>query len=192
LNEVGSCVLNISRAISFDTYQNNRSSGSFILIDRMTNATLGAGMIDAPLEASEHSVHNVSEIDAKARARLKEQEAKTLWIDKGSRDRGLKLAVLIEQKLHALGRHTHLIDNDKLRSSLNRDLGQTSEDQKEELRRLIEVARICTEAGLIVLVSSSLQLPVGQDHEWVTSVPFAQTGKSTEEQADELVRSFFC
>jgi bifunctional enzyme CysN/CysC len=191
LNEVGACILNISRAISFDAYRNNRSSGNFILIDRMTNATVGAGMIDAPLEASRHSQHSVSEIDAKARADIKGQEAKILWFNEDPASKGTDLATRAEQKLHALGMHTYLLDGDKLRKSLNRDLGQTIEAQEEELRRLIEVARICTEAGLIVLVSSSLKLPAGQSPEGFTAVASAQPDKSTEEQAEELIRSLF-
>ncbi len=192
LNEVGTCVLNISQAISFDAYRDNRSSGSFILIDRMTNATVGAGMIDAPLESIVRSRNQVLEIDANARAALKGQEAKIFWFNKSETEGATDVATLVEKKLHALGRHTHLLDADRLRQGLNHDLGVTAADDIEALRRLFEVAHVCREAGLIVLVNSR-RVPSDLKSEGLTVVPPKQAdGTNIEKQAEELVRAFFC
>jgi bifunctional enzyme CysN/CysC len=191
LNEVGTCVLNISQAISFDTYRDNRSSGSFILIDRMTNATVGAGMIDAPLESLVRSRNQVLEIDANARAALKGQEAKIFWFNKNETEGGTDVATLLEQKLHALGRHTHLLDDDGLRLGLNQDLGATEADEREAVRRLFEVAKTCCEAGLIVLVNSR-RVPSDLKSGGITLIPPRQSDETDiEEQAEELVRSIF-
>ena len=191
LNEVGTCVLNISQAISFDPYRDNRSSGSFILIDRMTNATVGAGMIDAPLESLVRSRNQVLEIDANARAALKGQEAKIFWFNKNETEGGTDVATLLEQKLHALGRHTHLLDDDGLRLGLNQDLGATEADEREAVRRLFEVAKTCCEAGLIVLVNSR-RVPSDLKSGGITLIPPRQSDETDiEEQAEELVRSIF-
>lgn len=200
LNEVGVCNLNITQAISFDAYQDNRSSGSFILIDRLTNATVGAGMIIGPLESSGSSKGSQTGISPRSRAQLKGQDSKILWFTEPGTDASLSLAKLVEQKLHALGRHTHLLEGDHLRQGLNQDLGATEVDHQEALRRLLEVSRICAEAGLIVLVSSCSSLSDLSGTEDITIVDVEQpddngeqaTVRSVEEQAEQLVRSFFC
>jgi bifunctional enzyme CysN/CysC len=196
LNEVGFCSLNISRAISFDSYADNRASGSFILIDRMTNATVGAGMIREPLHAAVVSGKCGSVIDRQARAALKGQDSSIFWLSRPSVKTDTTLAKLVEQKLHALGRHTYLLDSDALRQGLNIDLGTQPNDQREEQRRLLATAQICADAGLIVLVSSSLPAPSNVD---ITEIPFesdqceSASGEQVikEEQAEQIVRHYF-
>jgi bifunctional enzyme CysN/CysC len=192
LNEVGACVLNISRDISFDTYRDNRSSGSFILIDRMTNATVGAGMIDSALETIDRSPGATHEIDVTARAAIKGHAARILWFTGSAAGEGSQFAISVEQKLHVLGMHSHLLDDKQLRQNLNNDLTDSGEDRAEELRRLVAVAQICADAGLIVLVSSSTPLPAGQYSDSIEVVSAKQADGSLEEQADNVIRTFFC
>ena len=192
LNEVGFCSLNISRAISFDSYQDNRASGSFILIDRMTNATVGAGMIREPLLTTVVA----NNVDRQARAALKGQESRIFWFSPPPGETATNLVTLIEQKLHALGKHTYLLDSDELRQSLNSDLGSRAENHNEEQRRLLATAQICADAGLIVLVNTSLPVPTDQD---ITAVPIkpdqfesaSSVQSPTEEQAEQIVRQYF-
>ncbi|MGK2945553.1 MAG: sulfate adenylyltransferase subunit CysN [Desulfuromonadales bacterium] len=192
LNEVGFCSLNISRAISFDSYHDNRASGSFILIDRMTNATVGAGMIREPLLTTVVAYN----VDRQARAALKGQESRIFWFSPPPGETATNLVTLIEQKLHALGKHTYLLDSDELRQSLNSDLGSRTENHNEEQRRLLATAQICADAGLIVLVNTSLQVPTDQD---ITAVPIKSdqfesasgVQSPTEEQAEQIVRQYF-
>jgi len=189
LNEIGACVIGISRATSFDTYRDNRSSGSFILIDRMTNATVAAGMVESPLDGPGGFKDAPAVIEASARARIKGQNPGILWFERDTVDGGASQATLVERKLHLLGRHTHLIDADRLRQGLNQDLGRTIADQVEETRRLHEVARICSEAGLIVLISDNRDLSPGSQFDDVTLVRFQEPGTSLEVQAEALVQS---
>ncbi|MBE0576782.1 MAG: sulfate adenylyltransferase subunit CysN [Desulfuromonadales bacterium] len=196
LNEVGFCSLNISRAISFDSYHDNRASGSFILIDRMTNATVGAGMIREPLLTTVVAHNRECIVDRQARAALKGQESRIFWFSPPPGETATNLVTLIEQKLHALGRHTYLLDSDELRQSLNSDLGSRAENHSEEQRRLLATAQICADAGLIVLVNTCLQVPADQD---ITSVPIksdqfesaSSVLSQTEEQAEQIVRHYF-
>lgn len=190
LNEVGACVLNISQAISFDAYRDNRSSGSFILIDRISNATVGAGMIDTPLESTVRSRNRTCEINADARAALKGQEAQIFWFKKNEMEGEASVATLVEQRLYALGRHTHLLDSDSLHLRLNSNLGTTEADSTEALRRLYEIAHICREAGLIVLVNSR-KSPINLKSNGITEVLPKQAGEaSIEAQAEEVIRTF--
>ncbi|MDT8442883.1 MAG: sulfate adenylyltransferase subunit CysN [Desulfuromonadales bacterium] len=196
LNEVGFCSLNISRAISFDSYHDNRASGSFILIDRMTNATVGAGMIREPLLATVVAHNHECIVDRQARAALKGQDSRIFWFSPPPGETATNLVTLIEQKLHALGRHTYLLDSDELRQSLNSDLGSQGENHSEEQRRLLATAKICADAGLIVLVNSSLQVPPDRD---ITAVPIKldrfESASSVQfpikEQAEQIVRFYF-
>ena len=196
LNEVGFCSINISRAISFDSYNDNRASGSFILIDRMTNATVGAGMIREPLQ-SNVAAHNRGRIvDQQARAALKGQEPRIFWFSPAAAETVTNLAILIEQKLHALGRHTYLLDSDQLAQSLNSDLGTRPEDRIEEQRRLLATAQVCADAGLMVLVNTVLPAPTGTE---ITVVPVdshradcaSAEHAMVEDQAEQIVRHYF-
>ncbi len=152
LNEVGVCTLSVNRPISFDPYRENRATGSFILIDRLTNATVGAGMIDAPRQRLIGHWPSI-DLDRQARAALKGQAPRVLWFTGLPGAGKSTVANLVENKLHCLGRHTYLLDGDTLRQGLNRDLGYTDADQVEHVRRVAEVARLFAEAGLIVLVA---------------------------------------
>ncbi len=191
LNEVGSCVLNIAQAISFDAYRENRSSGSFILIDRMTNATVGAGMVEELLESVQKNNKETPEISAKQRAFLKGQDSKIVWFVDSEQQVTQGLVHHVEQKLHALGLHTYLLDAAKLRLDLNRDLSEAVEDRAEELRRLLAVAKVCADAGLIVLVKSQLAIPAKKDIEGYDITNVVGGDSNMDEQAENFVRSFF-
>jgi bifunctional enzyme CysN/CysC len=153
LNEVGVCGFTLSQPISFDSYRENRGTGNFILIDRMTNATVGAGMIHQPLLRSGSGRWPELELDRKARAQLKAQPPRALWFTGPSAADNLELARLVERKLHSLGRHGYLLDDQELRRGLNRDLEPGAASDGEHLRRAAEVAKLLLDAGLIVLTA---------------------------------------
>jgi len=153
LNEIGVCNLNLDRAIAFDAYDANRDTGGFIVIDRLSNATVGAGMLHFALRRS-HNVHwQAIEVDRNAHAALKQQKAAVVWFTGLSGAGKSTVANLVEKKLHAMGRHTYLLDGDNVRHGLNKDLGFTEADRVENIRRVAEVARLMVDAGLITLVS---------------------------------------
>ena len=128
-------------------------TGAFILVDRMTNATVGAGMILNPLRRAANIHWQSLDVDKKARAAAKHQRPAVLWFTGLSGSGKSTIANLLEKKLHAAGHHTYLLDGDNIRHGLNRDLGFTDEDRVENIRRVAEVARLMADAGLIVLVS---------------------------------------
>ncbi len=153
LNEVGYCNLNLDQPIAFESYADNRTLGGFILIDRQNNATVACGTIDFALRrASNIHWHNL-EIDKQARAAIKGQTPLCLWFTGLSGSGKSTIANLVDRRLHALGYHSYILDGDNVRHGLNKDLGFTAEDRVENIRRVAEVARLMTEAGLIVLVS---------------------------------------
>jgi bifunctional enzyme CysN/CysC len=153
LNEIGVCNLNLDRAIAFDAYDANRDTGGFIVIDRLSNATVGAGMLHFALRRS-HNVHwQAIEVNKGAHAALKQQRAAVVWFTGLSGAGKSTVANLVEKKLHAMGRHTYLLDGDNVRHGLNKDLGFTEADRVENIRRVAEVARLMVDAGLITLVS---------------------------------------
>ncbi|HET7411746.1 MAG TPA: sulfate adenylyltransferase subunit CysN, partial [Pararhizobium sp.] len=153
LNEIAVCNVSTRQPIVFDAYAENRATGSFILIDRMTNATVGAGMILFPLRRAENIHWQAIEIDREAHAAQKQQSPKVLWFTGLSGSGKSTIANLVEKRLHAEGRHTFILDGDNVRHGLNRDLGFTDADRVENIRRVAEVARLMSDAGLIVLVS---------------------------------------
>ncbi|GAB3445840.1 sulfate adenylyltransferase subunit CysN [Insolitispirillum peregrinum] len=153
LNEVGYCNLALDHAVAFDPYKECRDTGSFILIDRFTNATVGAGMIDFGLRRASNIHWQKLEIGKQARATLKGQKPCVLWFTGLSGAGKSTVANLVEKKLHALGHHTTTLDGDNVRHGLNKDLGFTAEDRVENIRRVGEVSKLMVEAGLIVLVS---------------------------------------
>ncbi|MCO5159962.1 MAG: sulfate adenylyltransferase subunit CysN [Mesorhizobium sp.] len=153
LNEVGVCNISTQSPLAFDTYADNRVTGAFILIDRITNATVGAGMILHPLRRASNVHWQALDVDKKARAELKHQKPAVLWFTGLSGSGKSTIANLLEKKLHANGRHTYILDGDNVRHGLNRDLGFTEEDRVENIRRVAEVARLMVDAGLLVLVS---------------------------------------
>ncbi|WP_342347198.1 sulfate adenylyltransferase subunit CysN [uncultured Nitrospira sp.] len=153
LNEVGICNVSLDYAISFDPYQENRQTGSFILIDHFTNATLAAGIIHFALRRAENIHWQSVDIHKDVRATLKGQKPFILWFTGLSGSGKSSIANLVEKKLHNLGRHTYLLDGDNVRHGLNRDLGFTDADRVENIRRVAETAKLMVDAGLIVLVS---------------------------------------
>jgi len=153
LNEVGVANLSVDRPLAFDPYAENRDTGRFILIDRFSNATVGAGMIDYPLRRASNVHWQSFEVDKGARSAAKGQTACVLWFTGLSGSGKSTIANIVERKLHALGRHTYTLDGDNVRHGLNRDLGFTEVDRAENIRRVAEVAQLMVDAGLIVLVS---------------------------------------
>lgn len=153
LNDVGICNFSLDHPVSFDPYQENRHTGSFILIDRFTNATIAAGMIDFALRRADNIHWQAVDIHKAARAGLKGQKPFVLWFTGLSGAGKSSIANLVEKKLHSLGRHTYLLDGDNVRHGLNRDLGFTDADRVENIRRVSETAKLMVDAGLIVLVS---------------------------------------
>jgi bifunctional enzyme CysN/CysC len=153
LNEIGVCNLNVDQPIVFDPYAVNRDTGGFILIDRMTNNTIGAGLIHFALRRSQNIHWQAIEVDKRAHAALKGQRPCVVWFTGLSGAGKSTIANLVEKKLHALGRHTYLLDGDNVRHGLNKDLGFTEGDRVENIRRVAEVARLMVDAGLIVLVA---------------------------------------
>jgi bifunctional enzyme CysN/CysC len=153
LNDIGLCNLALAEPIAFDLYDDNRTTGSFILIDRFTNATVAAGMIRFGLRRATNIHWQALSVDRRARAELKGQRPCILWFTGLSGAGKSTIANLIEKKLHLMGRHTYLLDGDNVRHGLNRDLGFTDADRVENIRRVAETAKLFVDAGLIVLVS---------------------------------------
>jgi bifunctional enzyme CysN/CysC len=153
LNEIGICNLSLDQSIAFDPYDENRDTGAFILIDRLSNATIGAGLLHFALRRSQNIHWQALEVNKGSRAAIKGQQAAVLWFTGLSGAGKSTIANLVEKQLHALGRHTYLLDGDNVRHGLNRDLGFTDADRVENIRRVGEVARLMADAGLIVLVS---------------------------------------
>ena len=152
-NEIGLCNISLAEPIAIDPYIESRTTGSFILIDRFTNATAGAGMIQFSLRRASNIHHQPIDVDKGARAALLHQKPACLWFTGLSGAGKSTIANLTERKLHALGRHTYLLDGDNLRHGLNRDLGFLAADRVENMRRTAEVAKLMLDAGLIVLVA---------------------------------------
>lgn len=153
LNEIAYCNLSLDRAIAFDPYKEVKDTGSFILIDRFTNATVGAGVLDFALRRASNIKWHETKIDKPIRAKQKSQQPCILWFTGLSGSGKSTTADRIEQKLQAMGRHTYLLDGDNVRHGLNRDLGFTDQDRVENIRRVGEVSKLMVDAGLIVLVS---------------------------------------
>ncbi len=153
LNEVGFCNFATTMPVAYDAYADNRDTGSFILIDRLTNATAGAGMIAHGLRRATNVHRQGLTVTREGHARLKHQKPAILWFTGLSGAGKSTIANLVEAKLHARGVHTALLDGDNVRHGLNKDLGFTAADRVENIRRVGEVAKLMTDAGLIVLCS---------------------------------------
>ncbi|MGM0927702.1 MAG: sulfate adenylyltransferase subunit CysN [Pseudomonadota bacterium] len=153
LNGIGVCTLSLSKPVAFDAYKENADTGGFILIDRMTNNTVGAGMLHFALRRSQNIHMQHVDIDKQARAISKAQQPAVLWFTGLSGAGKSTIANLVEKKLHAAGQHTYLLDGDNARHGLNRDLGFTDADRVENIRRVGEVAKLMVDAGLIVLTA---------------------------------------
>ena len=153
LNEIAFVNIATSESISFDPYEENRDTGGFILIDRHSNATVGAGMIRFGLRRSANTYFQAFEVTKVARASLNAQKPALLWFTGLSGAGKSTISNNLEKKLHALGKHTFVLDGDNVRHGLNRDLGFTEGDRVENIRRVAEVAKLFVEAGLITLVA---------------------------------------
>jgi len=153
LNDIAFCNLATSTPVAFDPYDQNRRTGSFIIIDRFTNHTVGAGMIAFGLRRGTNIHWQPLLVGRAERAALKRQRPAIIWLTGLSGAGKSTIANLIEQKLNASGHHTMLLDGDNVRHGLNRDLGFTEADRVENIRRVGEVAKLMTEAGIIVLCS---------------------------------------
>ncbi|ATE60904.1 sulfate adenylyltransferase subunit CysN [Thauera sinica] len=153
LNGIAECNLSLDRPIAFDPYPHNRDTGGFILIDRLSSNTVGAGMINFALRRA-HNIHfQHVDVDKAARAAMKGQKGCVLWLTGLSGAGKSTIANMVEKKLHAMGRHTYLLDGDNVRHGLNKDLGFTDADRVENIRRVGEVARLMVDAGLIVMTA---------------------------------------
>ena len=153
LNAIGVAVLSTDKPLVFESYQNNRDLGGFILVDRLTNATVAAGMLHFSLRRAQNVHWQALDVTREAHAAAKNQSPKVLWFTGLSGAGKSTIANLVEKRLHALGRHTFLLDGDNVRHRLNKDLGFTDADRVENIRRVGEVARLMTDAGLIVLTA---------------------------------------
>ncbi|MTH98353.1 sulfate adenylyltransferase subunit CysN [Roseibium sp. RKSG952] len=153
LNEIAFCNLSLAAPVAFDPYEANQHTGSFILIDRMTNQTVGAGLVWFALRRATNIHWQALEVDRKARASSLGQKPAVLWFTGLSGSGKSTIASLVEKKLHAEGRHTYLLDGDNIRHGLNRDLGFTDADRVENIRRVGEVSGLFADAGLLTLVS---------------------------------------
>jgi bifunctional enzyme CysN/CysC len=153
LNEIATVNLSFDRLIPFASYAENKRLGAFILIDKVSNETVGAGMIHFALRRSLNVHWHALEVTKTARAEMKHQVAKCLWFTGLSGSGKSTIANLLEKRLHAEGKHTYILDGDNVRHGLNRDLGFTEADRVENIRRVAEVAKLLVDAGLIVIVA---------------------------------------
>ncbi|HRP94626.1 MAG TPA: adenylyl-sulfate kinase, partial [Rhodocyclaceae bacterium] len=153
LNAIGVCNISVDRQIAFDAYAENRDMGGFILIDRLSNHTVGAGMLHFALRRA-HNIHlQPVDVDKAARAAIKGQKPCVLWFTGLSGAGKSTIANLVEKRLRAMGKHTYLLDGDNVRHGLNKDLGFTDADRVENIRRVAEVAKLMVDAGLIVMTA---------------------------------------
>jgi bifunctional enzyme CysN/CysC len=153
LNDIGEVTLYTNHPIAFEPYKQCKTLGAFILIDRMTNETVGAGMINFALRRASNVHWQSLEINKAARASLKTQKPVCIWLTGLSGSGKSTIANLLEKRLYAEGQHTYLLDGDNVRHGLNRDLGFTEADRVENIRRVAEVAKLMVDAGLVVIVS---------------------------------------
>ncbi|EJL24423.1 sulfate adenylyltransferase subunit CysN [Novosphingobium sp. AP12] len=168
LNAIGVAELTTDKQIVFEAYADNRTLGGFILIDKMTNATVAAGMINFSLRRSQNVHWQAVDIDRRQHANLKNQKPAVLWFTGLSGSGKSTIANLVEKKLHRMNRHTFLLDGDNVRHGLNKDLGFTEADRIENIRRVGEVAKLMTDGGLIVI--TAFISPFQADREMVRSM----------------------
>ena len=153
LNDLGQVEMRLQAPVVFEAYADSRDLGGFILIDRLTNATVGVGMVEAALHFATDITWQALDVDRAGRGRLMGQRPAVLWFTGLSGAGKSTVANLVERRLHALGRHTYVLDGDNLRHGLNRDLGFSEADRAENVRRTSEVAALFADAGLIVIAS---------------------------------------
>ena len=151
LNGIGVCTVSLDQPIAFDKYLDNADTGGFILIDRLSNNTVGAGMINFALRRSQNIVMQHVDVAKEVRSQQKAQKPCVIWLTGLSGAGKSTIANLVEKKLFAMGQHTYLLDGDNVRHGLNKDLGFKDEDRVENIRRVSEVAKLMVDAGLIVI-----------------------------------------
>jgi len=153
LNEIATVNVSFDRSVPFAPYAENKRLGAFIVIDKLTNETVGAALIRFALRRAVNVHWQALEVTKAARAEMKDQQARCLWFTGLSGSGKSTIANLLEKRLHADGKHTYVLDGDNVRHGLNRDLGFTEEDRVENIRRVAEVAKLLVDAGLIVIVA---------------------------------------
>jgi bifunctional enzyme CysN/CysC len=153
LNEIGVANLNLDRPIAFEPYSDNRHMGGFILIDRLSNDTVAAGLLHFALRRSDNVPWQDVSVDKRAHAELNGHRPCVVWLTGISGAGKSTIANIVSSKLHGLGRHTYLLDGDNIRHGLNKDLGFTDADRVENIRRIAEVSSLMVDAGLIVVVA---------------------------------------
>ena len=153
LNEIGVCNISLDKRIAYDSYGDNQTLGGFIVIDRLTNNTVGMGLIDFALRRSENIHWQKMDVSKESRAEQKSQTPKIIWFTGLSGSGKSSIANILEKKLQALGKHTITLDGDNMRHGLNRDLGFTAADRVENIRRVGEVAKLMVNSGLICITS---------------------------------------
>lgn len=153
LNAIGVCNISTDQPIAFDAFDENQETGSFILIDRVGNHTVGAGMLHFALRRSENIHMQATDVDKARRSELKSQKPAVVWFTGLSGAGKSTVANIVEKKLAAAGHHTYLLDGDNVRHGLNKDLGFTDADRVENIRRIGEVAGLMVDAGMIVLTA---------------------------------------
>jgi len=153
LNAIAVCNISVDEAIAYDAYEDNPEMGSFILIDTVSNATVGAGMVHFALRRSDNIHMQAVDVNKQIRSDLKKQKACVVWFTGLSGAGKSTVANLVEKKLAAMGQHTYLLDGDNVRHGLNKDLGFTDADRVENIRRIGEVAGLMVDSGLIVLTA---------------------------------------
>ncbi len=151
LNGIGICTISLDQSIAFDPYSENQDTGGYILIDRLSNNTVGAGLINFALRRSQNITMQHVDVDKKSRSILKNQTPCLLWLTGLSGAGKSTIANLVEKKLYSMGHHTYLLDGDNIRHGLNKDLGFTDGDRVENIRRISEVGKLMVDAGLIVI-----------------------------------------
>ncbi len=171
LNEIGVCHINTDQVIAFDPYKEDHDTGGFILIDRLTNNTVGAGMLLGSLEQGKDDQWQSIHIDKQALAAIKGQKPFILWLNGDS-----AIAKLLEKRLYALGKHTSLLDGAAVRAGLNKDLSISDADQRENVRRLIEIAKLMLNSGQVVLVVPDFQcrVDIGQMQSLIEQTEFVE------------------
>lgn len=153
INEIGVCTISLSSKIAFDSFNEDPSTGGFIIIDKMTNNTSGMGFIDFPLRRSDNIHWQKLDVTRDSRSQQKGQRPRVVWFTGLSGSGKSSIANVLEKKLQAIGRHTVLLDGDNVRHGLNRDLGFTKVDRVENIRRIAEVSKLMLDAGLICITS---------------------------------------
>ncbi|MBL4680945.1 MAG: sulfate adenylyltransferase subunit CysN [Pseudomonadales bacterium] len=153
LNDIGEVTLSLDKAVAFETYDKCKPMGAFVLIDRYSHSTVGAGMINFALRRAQNVHRQALVIDKKARAKLNGHPGRVLWFTGLSGSGKSTIANALEQVLHERGIRTYILDGDNIRHGLNKDLGFTDADRVENIRRVAEVARLMADAGIVVLTS---------------------------------------